>query len=93
MTKLLCDFTSTELSSRQRNISSSEARGEASEEEQLAPELPPLTNKPCGGQEEGEGAAASGLPRKAQLLFANKQERDIMWREELEQLSRATRER
>lgn len=89
MVKLLCDYTSTEVVSRQRNASSSEASGEAGEEEQQAPELPPLTNKTCNH----EDLAPKGLHKTAKLLFANKKEIDIMYREELDHLSRATRGR
>lgn len=95
MVKVLCDFTSTELVSRpQRNVSiseasSSEATGEASAENQQAPELPPVTNKTC----ECNDMVSSGLPKTAKLLFANKKERDVMYMNELEHLSYATAER
>ena len=89
MVKLLHDFTSTELVSRQRNISASEARGEAGQENQQAPELPP----PATGREEDEVVRTSGVPKTAKLLFANKRERDVMWREELDHLVYATRDR
>ena len=87
MVKLLRDYTSKEVVSRQRNASSSEARGESAEAELQAPELPP--NKIC----EEKNTVPKDLPKSAKLIFANKKERDIMYREELEHLSRATRER
>ena len=95
MVKLLRDFTSTQLVSRQhRNVSineasSSEATGEASEENLQAPELPPVDNKTCDCGD----VLFSGLPKTAKLLFANKKERDIMYSNELEHLSYATAER
>jgi len=70
-------------------MSVSEASGEASAEEQLAPELPPLTNKACDCPE----IVPSGIPKTARLLFANKREKDIMWQEELKHLEIATAER
>lgn len=85
MVKILRDYVSTESVHRQRIISTSEASGEASEEEQTAPELPPTTNKIC--EEESKGV---GSPRTAKLLFANKKERDVMCKEELAHLEAAT---
>lgn len=87
MVKLLCDYTSSEVVSRQRNASSSEASGV--EELVQAPELTPVTSKTC----EHEDVVPKGMPKTAKLLFANKKQRDVMYKEELDHLSRATRER
>lgn len=89
MVKILHDFASTELvpASRQRRIlSASEASGEAGEEERQASELPPLVTKPC----DFDGAVPSISPKTAKLIFANKKEGDVMWKEELEHLQEAT---
>ena len=92
MVKVLRDFTSTELVSQpRRNLSineasSSEASGEAEEENQHAPELPPLNNKTSSCSQ----VAVSGPPRRVKLLFANKKEKDVMYWTELEHLSHAT---
>lgn len=90
MVKILRDYLSTEMVSRQRNISASEASGEESQENQVAPELPPITNTPCDCK---ESVPATNSPKTAKLLFANKKERDIMYREELEHLSHSTAEK
>lgn len=85
MVKILHDFTSTELVSTPRHrILSSEATGEAGEEERQAPELPPLLNKVC------DGTVPSVSPKTAKLIFANKKESDVMCREELDHLQKAT---
>lgn len=81
MVKILHDFMSTELvsASRQRNMSASEASGEAGEDDQQAPLRPPLVNK-----------VETVSPKTAKMLFANKKEMDMMYREELEHLHEAT---
>lgn len=89
MVKILKDFMSTELVSRQRYISTSEAKGEASQEDQQAPELPPATSSTRNSLE----FIPNGLPKTAKLLFANKKEEDIMWRQELDALIHATAKR
>ena len=93
MVKLLRDFTSSELVSRpqQRNVSineasSSEATGEAGEENSQAPELAPVTSETSETSE----TVFNGSPKTAKLLFANKRERDIMYRQEVDHLSYAT---
>lgn len=91
MVKVLRDFMSSEMvSTRQRIMSTSEASGEASEENQQAPELPPLTNKACDCS---EVVPHTDIPKTAKLFFANKKEKDVMWKEELEHLKQATAER
>jgi hypothetical protein len=87
MVKILHDFASTEMvpASRPRILSTSEATGEEGEEEQQAPELPPLTNKVC----DCDGPAPS-VPKTLKLIFANKKEQDVMWKEELKYLQEAT---
>lgn len=89
MVKILRDFLSTELVSRPRITSASEASGESGQDDQLAPELPPAINKVCDRDDE----VTVKLPKSAKLLFANKKERDIMYKEELHHLARATNER
>ena len=89
MVNLLRDYTSSEVVSRQRNANSCEAPGEAGKEEQPAPELPPLTNEATKEQNKGTQSPA----KTAKLLFANKKERDVMYREELEHLTHITRQR
>lgn len=89
MVKVLRDFLSTELVSRQRVMSASEASGESGQDDQLAPELPPATNKVCDCEE----VSAVKVLKTAKMLFANKGERDIMYREELDHLAHATAER
>lgn len=87
MVKILHDFAATELAStpRHRIMSNSEATGEAGEEEQQALELPPTLNKVCS-----DGAVPTVTPKTAKLIFANKQERDVMCMEELDHLQKAT---
>ena len=89
MVKILRDFLSTELVSRQRITSASEASGESGQDDQLAPELPPATNKAC----DCDKVSLVKLPKTAKILLANKQERDIMYREELDHLEQATANR
>ncbi len=90
MVKIMCDFASTETVSRQRITSLSEASGESSEENQQAPELPPLTNQACNYN---NGVVPASSPKAARLLFANKKAKDIMYEKELEHLRHATGER
>lgn len=91
MVKILRDFAlteSVESVSRQRIISTSEASGESSEEnQQAAAELPPLNDKVFSG------IVPSASPKTARLLFANKKARDIMYDKELEHLRNATADR
>lgn len=90
MVKILREFLASELvSSRQRNSSTSEASGEAGEENQQAQEFPPLTNNGSNS----EVLPTSTSPKRAKLIFANKKEKDVMCREELDHLSSATAER
>lgn len=86
MVRVLHDFMASELVSRQRNTSASEARGEAGEEDQVAAELPPLTHDHC----DYPGVVLNSTPKSARLLFANKKERDVMCMEELDYLRHAT---
>lgn len=81
MVKILHDFTATELVStpRHRILSNSEATGEAADDEQQAP-VPLLVNKANGYVS----------PKTAKLIFANKKETDMMCREELDHLQKAT---
>ncbi len=90
MVKILRDYLASELVSRQRYVSASEATGEASEENQQALELPPATTTtPCV-----DGMIVpSKFPKSAKLLFANKKEKDIMYRVELDHLEQATANR
>ena len=90
MVKVLHDFMASELVSRQRNTSASEAHGEAGEEEQVAPELPPLTHDHCDSP---DGAVQNSTPKAARMLFANKKEKDIMYKEELDHLRHTTADR
>lgn len=92
MVKVLHDFMSSELVSRQRNTSASEARGEAGEEPQVAAELPPLTHDHCD-YPPGGAVQGSRTPKSARMLFANKKERDVMYMEELDHLRHATADR
>ena len=89
MVKILWDFLSSELISRHRNTSVSEASGEANQENQQAPELPPATNQSCECNE----LTSTRISKTAKLIFANRREKDIMYREELDHLVIATAER
>lgn len=88
MVKIMREVASTELVSRQRVTSTSEASGESYEENQQAPELAPQA---CDCDNKVVATAAS--PKTARLLFANKTTRDIMCEKELEQLRHATGQR
>jgi len=87
MVKILRDCLVSEVKPRLRNTSASEARGESREEE-VAPELPPSTSEPCNY--EAEDQVDGNTPKTAQLLFANKKEQDIMFRQELDHFAMAT---
>jgi len=87
MVKILRDYLMSEIKPRPRVTSASEACGESREEE-VAPELPPSTSEPCSYEEEDQ--VDGNTHKKAQLLFANKKERDIMFRQELDHLAMAT---
>ena len=86
MVKILRDFMSTELVERQRRSSTSEAVGESGQADQLAPELPPATNNACDCVE----VSPSNRPKSVKMLFANKKERDIMFKKELDLFAEAT---
>ena len=81
MAKILRDYLSSELTTRTRITSASEACGE---EEEDAPELPPSHS------ETDEDEVVVKVSKTAKLLFANKREKDIMYREELDHLAHAT---
>ncbi len=86
MVKILKDYLSSEVKTRNRITSASEASGESGAEE-VAQELPPSNSEPCNCDDEKQ---EDNLPKTAQLLFANKRERDIMYKEELNHLAQAT---
>ena len=89
MVKILRDYLMSEVRPRPRITSNSESRGESREEEEVAPELPPSTSEPCN-YEDKDQVDGGKLPKTARLLFANKRERDIMCRQELDHLATAT---
>ena len=89
MIKILRDFMSTEIVEHQRRFSASEAVGESGQDDQPAPEFPPATNNASDCEE----VSPSNHSKSVKMLFANKKERDIMFRKELDLFAEATDDR
>ena len=86
MIKILRDFMSTELVEHHHRSSASEAVGILGEDDQLAPELRLATENACSCEE----IWPSNRPKSVKMLFANKKERDIMFKEELDLFAEST---
>ena len=77
---------STEIVEHQRRSSSSEALGELGQDDHLALEFPPTTSNTSNC----EDISLLNYPKSVKMLFANKKERDIMFRKELDLFAEAT---
>ena len=60
---------------------------------QLANREQALTSSSGNTQDKRDGEQQQPVAKSAKLLFANKTEKDILWREELEQFAKTTQGR